>query len=90
MPGFSASTSRRSTAEQGIKDFRYNMVLAEEATRAGASGPGFAVHTDIIVPYVSALGTPSQKARWLPDLVSGELISAIAMTEPGAGSMLGL
>ncbi|MCW2834351.1 MAG: acyl-CoA dehydrogenase domain protein [Nocardioides sp.] len=72
----------------GITDFRYNMVLAEEATRAGASGPGFAVHTDIIVPYISSLGTPSQKARWLPGLVSGELISAIAMTEPGAGSDL--
>lgn len=72
----------------GIKDFRYNMVLAEEAARAGASGPGFAVHTDIIVPYISALATPSQKARWLPGLVSGELISAIAMTEPGAGSDL--
>ncbi|QIK75488.1 acyl-CoA dehydrogenase family protein [Nocardioides piscis] len=72
----------------GIKDFRYNMVLAEEATRAGASGPGFAVHTDIIVPYISSLGTPEQKQRWLPGLVSGELISAIAMTEPGAGSDL--
>ena len=72
----------------GITDFRYNMVLAEEATRAGASGPGFAVHTDIIVPYISSLGTPSQKERWLPGLVSGELISAIAMTEPGAGSDL--
>jgi alkylation response protein AidB-like acyl-CoA dehydrogenase len=72
----------------GIKDFRYNMVLAEEAARAGASGPGFAVHTDIIVPYISTLATPAQKARWLPGLVSGELISAIAMTEPGAGSDL--
>ena len=72
----------------GISDFRYNMVLAEEATRAGASGPGFAVHTDIIVPYISSLGTPEQKQRWLPGLASGELISAIAMTEPGAGSDL--
>ena len=72
----------------GISDFRYNMVLAEEATRAGASGPGFAVHTDIIGPYISSLGTPEQKQRWLPGLVSGELISAIAMTEPGAGSDL--
>ena len=72
----------------GISDFRYNMVLAEEAARAGASGPGFAVHTDIIVPYISSLGTPEQKQRWLPGLVSGELISAIAMTEPGAGSDL--
>jgi alkylation response protein AidB-like acyl-CoA dehydrogenase len=72
----------------GVKDFRYNMVVAEEMCRAGASGPGFPVHTDIIVPYISQLGTPEQKARWLPGLVSGELISAIAMTEPGAGSDL--
>ncbi|WP_372729133.1 acyl-CoA dehydrogenase family protein [Nocardioides sp.] len=72
----------------GAKDFRYNMVLAEEIGRAGASGLGFPVHSDIIVPYISQLGTPEQKARWLPGLVSGELISAIAMTEPGAGSDL--
>ena len=72
----------------GVKDFRYNAIVAEELCRAGASGPGFPVHTDIIVPYISALGTEEQKARWLPGLVSGELISAIAMTEPGAGSDL--
>ena len=72
----------------GVKDFRYNMVVAEEMCRAGASGPGFPVHTDIIVPYISQLGTPEQKQRWLPGLVSGEIISAIAMTEPGAGSDL--
>lgn len=72
----------------GVKDFRYNMVLAEELARAGASGPGFSVHSDIIVPYISALGTPEQKQRWLPGLASGELVSAIAMTEPGAGSDL--
>ena len=72
----------------GIKDFRYNMVLAEESARAGASGPGFAVHTDIIVPYISSLGTAEQKERWLPGCVSGDLVTAIAMTEPGAGSDL--
>lgn len=72
----------------GIRDFRYNMVLAEEGARAGASGPGFAVHTDIIVPYISSLGTDEQKRRWLPGCVSGELVTAIAMTEPGAGSDL--
>jgi alkylation response protein AidB-like acyl-CoA dehydrogenase len=72
----------------GIKDFRYNMVLAEESARAGASGPGFAVHTDIIVPYISSLGTDEQKRRWLPGCVSGDLVTAIAMTEPGAGSDL--
>src|SRR5690349_6282473 len=72
----------------GVRDFRYNLVLAEEMTRAGAHGPGFPVHTDIIVPYLSSLGTEEQKQRWLPGCVSGELITAIAMTEPGAGSDL--
>ncbi len=72
----------------GIKDFRYNMVLAEESARAGASGPGFAVHNDIIVPYISSLGTDEQKRRWLPGCVSGDIVTAIAMTEPGAGSDL--
>ncbi len=72
----------------GVADFRYNVVLAEELTRAGAHGPGFGVHTDIIVPYLTSLGTPEQKRRWLPGCVSGETITAIAMTEPGAGSDL--
>lgn len=72
----------------GVKDFRYNMVMAEELTRAGVNGPGFLVHTDIIVPYLSSLGTDEQKGRWLPGCVSGETITAIAMTEPGAGSDL--
>ena len=72
----------------GVKDFRYNMVVAEEISRVGASGLGFPVHTDVIVPYISSLGTDEQKRRWLPGVVSGELISAIAMTEPGAGSDL--
>ena len=72
----------------GAKDFRYNAVVSEELARIGASGPGFPVHTDIIVPYITSLGTEEQKQRWLPGLVSGELISAIGMTEPGAGSDL--
>jgi len=72
----------------GVKDFRYNCVLTEEITKVGASGVGFPVHNDVIVPYVSSLGTEEQKQRWLPGLVSGELISAVAMTEPGAGSDL--
>ncbi len=72
----------------GIHDFRYNAVVAEEISKVGASGLGFPVHTDIIVPYISSLGTAEQKQRWLPGLVSGELISSIAMTEPGAGSDL--
>ena len=72
----------------GIKDFRYNAIVAEECARAGASGPGFAVHTDIIVPYLVAIANDEQKQRWLPGTVTGETITAIAMTEPGAGSDL--
>ena len=72
----------------GIRDFRYNAIIAEEITKVGGGGLGFPVHTDIIVPYISELGTEEQKQRWLPGLVSGEKISAIAMTEPGAGSDL--
>jgi alkylation response protein AidB-like acyl-CoA dehydrogenase len=72
----------------GVKDFRYNLVVAEEAAKAGAHGPAFGLHTDIIVPYLSTLGTEEQKRRWLPGCVSGELVTAIAMTEPGAGSDL--
>ena len=72
----------------GVKDFRYNVILSEEQTRSGCSGPGFSVHTDIIVPYLSSLANEEQKKRWLPGTVSGEIITAIAMTEPGAGSDL--
>jgi alkylation response protein AidB-like acyl-CoA dehydrogenase len=72
----------------GVDDFRYNVVLSEEQTRAGVSGPGFSVHTDIIVPYISSIATDEQKQRWLPGAVTGEIITAIAMTEPGAGSDL--
>ncbi|MFS3130148.1 acyl-CoA dehydrogenase family protein [Nocardioides sp. Bht2] len=72
----------------GVNDFRYNVVLSEEQTRAGTAGPGFSVHSDIIVPYISSLATDEQKQRWLPGCVTGETITAIAMTEPGAGSDL--
>jgi alkylation response protein AidB-like acyl-CoA dehydrogenase len=72
----------------GVTDFRYNQILSEEQTRVGTAGPGFSVHTDIIVPYIISLGTEEQKRRWLPGTVSGETITAIAMTEPGAGSDL--
>ncbi|NYG60163.1 alkylation response protein AidB-like acyl-CoA dehydrogenase [Nocardioides daedukensis] len=72
----------------GVDDFRYNVILSEEQTRAGTSGPGFSVHTDIIVPYLSSLANEEQKKRWLPGCVTGETITAIAMTEPGAGSDL--
>jgi alkylation response protein AidB-like acyl-CoA dehydrogenase len=72
----------------GVDDFRYNVILSEEQTRVGASGPGFSVHTDIIVPYLSRIANDEQKRRWLPGCVTGETVTAIAMTEPGAGSDL--
>ena len=72
----------------GVSDFRFNAVLDEEVVRAGASGLGFGLHNDIIAPYLLGLGTDEQKRRWLPGFCSGQTITAIAMTEPGAGSDL--
>ena len=72
----------------GVADFRYNVVLDEEVTRHGASGVGFGLHNDIVAPYLLTLCTDEQKARWLPAFCAGELITAIAMSEPGAGSDL--
>ena len=74
----------------GVSDFRYNVVIAEEIQRAGvnAAGLGWTLHNDICLPYFLSLCTEEQKARWLPGICSGELITAIAMTEPGIGSDL--
>ncbi|MGW3045199.1 acyl-CoA dehydrogenase family protein [Kitasatospora sp. NPDC001159] len=72
----------------GTLDFRYAAVLAEEFARAGASGLAIGLHNDIIGPYLTSLATEEQKRRWLPGFCTGELITAIAMTEPGTGSDL--
>jgi len=72
----------------GNQDYRYYLILDEEMAVAGANGPGFAVHNDINGHYLAQLCTPEQRERWLPGYCSGELITAIAMTEPGAGSDL--
>ncbi|GAC1611276.1 MAG: acyl-CoA dehydrogenase family protein [Mycobacteriales bacterium] len=72
----------------GVKDFRYNAVVGEETTKAGASGVGFTLHNDVVAPYLLNLTTDEQKQRWLPPFVRGEMITAIAMSEPGAGSDL--
>ena len=63
-------------------------VLIEEQARLGLSGPGFSTHSDIVAPYILNYGTAEQRERWLPGMVSGDLIGAIVMTEPGAGSDL--
>jgi alkylation response protein AidB-like acyl-CoA dehydrogenase len=72
----------------GNTDYRYYLILGEELAMAGATGPAFAVHNDINGQYLNRLCTPEQRERWLPGYCSGELITAIAMTEPGAGSDL--
>jgi alkylation response protein AidB-like acyl-CoA dehydrogenase len=72
----------------GVDDFRFNVVLDEELVAAGVSGFGVPVHNDVNLPYLLALANDEQKQRWLPGFCSGELITAIAMTEPGAGSDL--
>ncbi|WP_268259559.1 acyl-CoA dehydrogenase family protein [Microbacterium gorillae] len=74
----------------GLDDFRYNAVIAEEIGASGVAGAalGIATHNDIVLPYFLALADDAQRARWFPGLAAGELITAVAMTEPGAGSDL--
>ncbi|MEJ7702904.1 MAG: acyl-CoA dehydrogenase family protein [Geodermatophilaceae bacterium] len=72
----------------GVRDFRYNAVAGEELVRIGASGLGFGLHNDVVAPYLLDLTTEEQKRRWLPGFCSGDLITAIAMSEPSAGSDL--
>jgi alkylation response protein AidB-like acyl-CoA dehydrogenase len=74
----------------GVEDFRFNYVMHEEVQAAGvnASGMGLHLHNDTCIPYLQQTATPEQAARWFPGLVSGRIITAIAMTEPGTGSDL--
>ncbi|MEU8679418.1 acyl-CoA dehydrogenase family protein [Streptomyces sp. NPDC048560] len=72
----------------GTGDFRYSAVLIEEFARTGASGPALSLHNDIVGPYLTRLADEDQRRRWLPGFVSGDIVTAIAMTEPGAGSDL--
>jgi alkylation response protein AidB-like acyl-CoA dehydrogenase len=72
----------------GIKDFRFNVIIGEEMAYAAATGDNFGLQNDIICPYLVDLTTDEQKARWLPKFVEGELVGAIAMSEPGTGSDL--
>jgi acyl-CoA dehydrogenase len=69
-------------------DFLHSVVIMEELARAYESGLGMQLHSDIVVPYIAEFGSPVQKQRWLPGCASGELVTAIAMTEPGTGSDL--
>jgi len=69
-------------------DFRYNAVIDEEVSRSGCTGLGWAVHSDIAVPYIMNYGSEAQKERYLARCVAGDIVMAIAMTEPGTGSDL--
>lgn len=74
----------------GLDDIRFNAVLTEELARAGlALASSVGIHTDVVAPYLTGLTTDDQKQRWLPRFASGELITAIGMTEATAGSDLG-
>jgi alkylation response protein AidB-like acyl-CoA dehydrogenase len=74
----------------GVADFRFNAVIGEEVQAAGVGGAGLGItlHNDICLPYFMRYCTDEQRERWLPGIASGELITAIAMTEPGIGSDL--
>jgi alkylation response protein AidB-like acyl-CoA dehydrogenase len=72
----------------GVSDFRFNAVVAEELAVAGPGAPAFTLHNDIVAPYLISLSSPEQRQRWLPGFAAGDLIGAIAMSEPGAGSDL--
>lgn len=72
----------------GGGDFGHAAILNEEVNRAGLSGLGFGVHSDVIAPYIARIGNEEQKQKWLPKTCTGESILAIGMTEPGTGSDL--
>ncbi|NVJ87303.1 MAG: acyl-CoA dehydrogenase family protein [Algoriphagus sp.] len=73
-----------------IQDFRYNAILIEELGLSGCSGPaiGYPLHSDIVMPYILHYGTEAAQQRYIPSMISGDYIGAVAMTEPGAGSDL--
>jgi alkylation response protein AidB-like acyl-CoA dehydrogenase len=73
---------------QGIRDFRFNAIMAEEMAATGSVGIGLGLQNDVLPPYLDRLTSQQQKARWLPGVISGETICAVAMSEPGAGSDL--
>ncbi|MDT0549130.1 acyl-CoA dehydrogenase family protein [Streptomyces lonegramiae] len=72
----------------GETSFKFNAIITEETARAGVSFGGSSVHTALCLPYLLKYATEEQKRRWLPPFVSGDLMTAIAMTEPGTGSDL--
>ncbi|QYH38866.1 MULTISPECIES: acyl-CoA dehydrogenase family protein [Algoriphagus] len=88
--GFLGIQAPESLGGMNIQDFRYNAILIEELGLSGCSGPaiGYPLHSDIVMPYILHYGTEEAKQKYIPKMVSGDFIGAVAMTEPGAGSDL--
>jgi acyl-CoA dehydrogenase len=85
--GLLCMTAPEEYGGQGL-DRLYPAILIEEMARQNVSGPGFHIHSDIVGSYIAAYGDDAQKRAWLPKMATGEVIAAIAMTEPGGGSDL--
>jgi long-chain-acyl-CoA dehydrogenase len=85
--GFLCVTMPEAYGGAGV-DRLFSIVLMEEQTAAGLSGPGWSLHSDIVANYILNFGSEEQKQKWLPPMARGEIIGAIAMTEPGTGSDL--
>lgn len=88
--GFLGINAPEEYGGSGIDDYRYSAIMMEEIARAcvASAGGGMGLHNDIVIPYILAYATPEQKQRWLPGMCAGEIISAIAMSEPDTGSDL--
>lgn len=83
--GFEASEE---LGGMGLNDFRFNAIIAEEVADSGTAGDGFAVHNDIVGPYLIEYASAEQQARWVPGFTAGTIVTAIALSEPDGGSDL--
>ncbi|SIN78333.1 acyl-CoA dehydrogenase family protein [Algoriphagus halophilus] len=88
--GFLGIQAPESLGGMNIQDFRFNAILVEELGLSGCSGPaiGYPLHSDIVMPYILHFGTEEVMNKYIPKMISGDYIGAVAMTEPGAGSDL--
>src|SRR5438045_2896926 len=88
--GFLAMSVPEEYGGGGVEDYRFNQVFTEQCAGAAITGTGvgMTLHNDTCLPYFTSFGSEEQKQRRLPGIASGELITAVAMTEPGAGSDL--
>jgi alkylation response protein AidB-like acyl-CoA dehydrogenase len=86
--GFVAFQAPEHLGGLAIDDFRFNAIIDEEVAYTGTVGDGFALVNDIVAPYLIDLTSEPQRERWMPAVTSGEIVPAIAMSEPGAGSDL--